>query len=370
MRTGSKFPKLILAVMLLAGIPMQVCLAQTPEDGTPQVHITQVDTSNFPQVMVYVSVTDAEGEPFGVEPSRLVLEENGVAIQTDHMMGQADVVEDITTLLVFDVSGSMNSYGKLTTAKAAARAYVEQMRPGDKVGLLTFNTAVTYVQPITTDSSALIEAIDRLRAEDDTAMYDALSEAVDILAEESGRTAIITLTDGMDNRSAFSLADVMQQIGPRGTTISTVGLGDPEQRDATTAGLDIPALQEVASESGGEYAYVNDEDRLTALYQRFARVLQSEYVLTYTSPSTLRDGLMRQLTIFLQEAETAGEDAVYNPGGLVPEVERPANWGVFLGVLALLIALLILPTVFERWGMRLLPARKRDKKAPRVRLMD
>ena len=369
MRTGKRILKLALAVMLLAGIPMQVCLAQTPEDETPKVHITQVDTSNFPQVLVYLSVTDAEGEPMGIEPSRLILEENGVPIQPEYMMGQADIVEDLTTLLVFDVSGSMNSFSKLATAKAAARAFVDQMRPGDKVGLLTFNTAVTYVQPITTDSSALLDAIDRLRAEDDTAMYDALSEAAGILSEESGRTAIIALTDGMDNMSTFSLADVMQQIGPRGTTISTVGLGDPEQKDATTAGLDIPALQEIASESGGEYAYVNDEDRLTALYQRFARVLQSEYVLTYTSPSTLRDGLTRQLTIFLREAEIAGEDTAYNPGGLIPEVERPASWGVFLGVLVLLIALLVLPMAIERWGRGLLPERKK-KKAPRVRLMD
>lgn len=369
MRTGSKILILTLIFILLVGIPMQVCLAQTPEGETPEVHITQVDTTNFPQVMVYISVTDAGGEPMGIEPGRLILEENGVAIQPESMMGQADIVEDLTSLLVFDVSGSMNSFSKLATAKAAARAFIEQMRPGDKVGLLTFNTAVTYVQPITTDSSALLDAIDRLRAEDDTAMYDALSEAVGILSEETGRTAIIVLTDGMDNMSAFSLADVMQQIGPRGTTISTVGLGDPEQKDATTAGLDIPALQEIASESGGEYAYVNDEVRLTALYQRFARVLQSEYVLTYTSPSTLRDGLMRQLTIFLREAETAGEDTAYNPGGLIPEVEKPASWIVFLSVLALLIVLLILPLAIERWGSRLLPER-RKKKAPRVRLMD
>jgi VWFA-related protein len=369
MNINIKFLTLVLAIMLLAAMPLQVCLAQTPEDGTPQVHITQVDTTNFPQVMVYISVMDAEGEPMGIEPGRLILEENGVAIHPDHMVGQADVIEDLTTLLVFDVSGSMNSFGKLATAKVAARAYVEQMRPGDKVGLLTFNTTVTYVQPITTDTIALIDAIDRLRAEEDTAMYDALSEAVNILAGETGRTAIITLTDGMDNMSTFGLGEVMQQIGPRGTTISTVGLGDPEQKDATTAGLDIPALQEIAAESGGEYAYVNDEDRLTALYQRFARVLQSEYVLTYTSPGKLRDGLTRQLSVTLRESETAGEDIAYNPGGLVPEVERPASWGVFLGVLALLIALLILPTIIERWG-GVLPIQKRGEKPPRVRLID
>jgi Mg-chelatase subunit ChlD len=48
--------------------------------------------------------------------------------------------DPLTTLLVIDVSGSMARAGKLEAAKAAASAYVNQMRPGDRAGLLAFAT--------------------------------------------------------------------------------------------------------------------------------------------------------------------------------------------------------------------------------------
>ncbi len=68
----------------------------------PVVRITQVDTSRFPIVTVYISVTDAQGEPLPVNPDQLVLAENGVPISPDSIQGSGEAGE-ITTLLVMDV---------------------------------------------------------------------------------------------------------------------------------------------------------------------------------------------------------------------------------------------------------------------------
>jgi Ca-activated chloride channel family protein len=314
--------------------------AQDPEEL--QIHITQVDTSDFPTVTVYVSVTDASGEPVGIEPERIVLQENDVIIQPDQMQGSAGVVETLTTMLVMDISGSMNVENKLNTAKVAANAYVDRMRAGDQVGVLAFNTEANYAQPITSDLTRVKTAINALVAIDDTAMYDALTDAVEILATIQGRKAIIVLTDGMDNRSQYGLVDVLDSIGPSGLSISTVGLGNPAETE-TYAGLDVDALTSLAAQAGGEYAYANDADGLTRLYQRYAQALQSEYAIIYTSPAALRDGLTRHLSVSLADTQATDQAAAYNPGGLVPEVGEPAGWGLFLAVLALLIVLLFLP---------------------------
>jgi VWFA-related protein len=345
-------------------------LAQTSDEQDLRVHITQVDASGFPLVTLYVSVTDAAGEPVGVEPERLQLQEDGQVIQPDQMHGSTETVEAFTTLLVFDVSGSMNSANKLEGAQAAARAFVGHMRSGDQVGLLTFNTAVTYVQPITSNQTLLLLAIDNLIAEDDTAMYDALVEAVALLEDATGRKAVIALTDGMDNVSSHTLEEVITQIGPAGLSISTVGLGDPEVQNATIAGIDAPALTSLAIRAGGQFAYANDPVSLTGLYEQYARVLQSEYAITYTSPGGLRDGLTRNLTVTLVDVEMAREQAEYNPGGLVPEVGEPASWTVFLSVLTGLVLLLFLPTVISR-GLIMLDADigTKDPK-PRIRFKD
>ena len=135
--------------VLLAVMLFSPALAQGTDDAEPQVIITQIDTSRFPAVTVYISVTDENGEPVGIDPGRLVIQENGVTIQPDQMQGNAGVVDALTTMLVMDVSGSMYTADKLDTAKEAAKAYIDQMRSGDQAGLMSFNTEVVYVEPLT-----------------------------------------------------------------------------------------------------------------------------------------------------------------------------------------------------------------------------
>ena len=85
MRNIARF---ILSVGLLLGITVAsapAAFAQTAEQ--PQIKITQVDNSKFPQVTVYVSVTNAAGEPVGVDPSTIQISENGQVMQPANIGG-------------------------------------------------------------------------------------------------------------------------------------------------------------------------------------------------------------------------------------------------------------------------------------------
>ncbi len=313
-----------------------------------QVRISQVDNSKFPQVTLYISVTDSNGEPLAVDPGKILVSENGEVMQPDQVSGSGDIGK-LTTLLVMDVSGSMNNAGKLSAAKAAAQAYVDQMRPGDQAGLVTFNTKVTYVQSITTDHTALSEAIKGLIAENDTAMFDALSQANRIMQDYAGRKAILLLTDGLDNQSTKTLDQVIQNIDTSALSISTIGLGNPDNA-GPYFGLDERALKSLAEKAGGVYSYASNQADLSRLFTLYGRALQSEYRFTYTTPTTLRDGLSRNLTVSLDGANTANYK--YNPGGVLPEVARPASWMIFLGLLAILIILLFIPALIAHFLAR------------------
>jgi VWFA-related protein len=349
---------LIGLALLLAFVPFQTSFAQ---DIGVNIRITQVDNSKFPQVTVYVSVTNAAGEPLGVNPNQIRISENGQGLQPGQISGSGGI-GPLTTLLVMDVSGSMYDGGKLTAAKAAAQAYVEQMRPGDQAGLLTFNTKVTYLQPITTDRAALIQAINSLDARGDTTMFDALDQAARILQDVPGRKAIIALTDGLDNRSKFTADEVIQAIGASGLSISTIGLGDPSKL-GINSGLDEAVLQSLSGRAGGIYGYANDPTALRNLYEQYGRALQSEYSITYTSSSTLRDGLRRTLTVSL--GGSASTEASYNPGGVLPEVSHAAPWLVFFVILVVLVGLLFVPGLASRF---LSPARAKREKDVAARL--
>lgn len=322
----------------------------TPQPAVLSALITQVDTSRFPEVTAYVSVTDANGEPVPVAPNQIKLLENGQEMALDQVSAAGDI-GPLSTLLIIDTSGSMNHAGKLKAAKEAATAYVNQARSDDQIGLLTFNTEIDYAQPLTTDRRKMLAAIKVLTAQEDTAMFDALGEGIAILESVSGRKAIIVMTDGLDNRSRLSPQQVLRLIGPQGLSISVIGLGDPSHSTGALSSLDEPALLAFSEEAGGAYGYANDAESLTALYEKYGRALQSEYIVTYTSPSQLRDGVNRALSAGVSDGsgDVLGsiESSInYNPGGLVPEVQDPANWPVFVGLLLALGLLLLLPFLF------------------------
>ena len=343
---------LITSLLLLTGV-LSAC-QPTPKvksEGAYTLQITQIDTTNFPLVNVYISVQDANGEPQVINTGKLQLLENGVPVANQSIQGTSDV-GGLTTLLAIDNSGSMNYAEKLTTAKEVSKEYLGQMRSGDQAGIITFNTQVKTVQEVTSDIEQLERAVDGITANSDTAMYDALLSAVETLNPLPGRKAIIVLTDGMDNQSISDPDTALASIGFGGLSISTVGFGQiPENDEEADAysGIDEATLQYIAENAGGKYGYAENKAQLSAIYDQMRRSLQSEVVISYVTPLDLRDGVLRALTVTLsdQYSGVGGESQTsFNPGGLVPEVAQPASWFTFGIILAILVILLFVPVVF------------------------
>jgi VWFA-related protein len=368
MRTKLRFILTLSLFLVLTGWSTLGAFAQTPTPA-PQIRITQVDTSKFPQVTVYVSVTDANGQPVGVDASAIQISENGQVMKTT-VAGSAGSATNtkglgqLTTMLVIDISGSMAAANKLTLAKTAAKAYVDQMRSGDQAGLIAYDTHVEVNQPVTTDHQQLDQKIDSLQPGSDTAMFDAVIQAEQDLANISGRKAVLLLTDGMDNRSKNNEDAVIKAIGPSGLTISTIGLGNPQDQNSL-AGIDSNVLKSLAQRAGGVYAYEPNPSQLASLFQQYGTALQNEYALTYTSPSALRDGVNRSLSVSLNGGSAVAVQSKYNPGGVLPEVSGQ-NWMLFGGILLVLLVLLAVP-VLASLGFRSLGALGGGRKKSRIK---
>jgi Ca-activated chloride channel family protein len=357
----NKWTRFILTLILLSFIGLQPLSQVAAQSDDSHVRITQVDNSHFPNVTVYVSATDANGNPVGLNPESIQIHENGELMEPVNVQGGGAVVGGeaipVTTMLVIDISGSMEKNDKIGAAKEAAKAYVNGMRAGDQAGLITYDTQVYTVQPVTSDTAALITAIDGLQTGSDTAMYNALTEAEKVLDGVSGRKAIIVLTDGMDNQSSNTADDVINGISESGLSISAIGFGDTTVTGQE--GLDEAGLKALAEGTGGQYAFATDAQTLSTLYRQYGQSLQSEYAITYVSPSPLRDGINRSLTVSLSEigVSMSGE---YNPGGVLPEVSSQ-SWVLFGSILGAILVLLVVPGLFSRSVQAFTSSKPRSK---------
>jgi len=372
-----KFKGSFLLLTLAALLFLSACQPAAPRvesQGEYTLQITQIDTSEFPAVRVYVSVQDANGEPAMVNTGKIQLLENGQPVPNQDIQGMGEV-GSLTTMLVIDNSGSMAYADKLESAKTVAKEYLDQMRPGDQTGVITFNTKVRLIQDVTEDKEALTRAIDGIQAESDTAIYDAMSTAIQTLNPLEGRKAIILMTDGMDTASVTTSEEALGSIGFGGLSISTVGFGQmPEEGEEEAdeyRGIDEATLQSIAENAGGFYGYAEDRGELSSIYDRLRRSLQSEVVINYVTPLSLRDGVQRALTVRLADRfiGVGGESQTsFNPGGLVPEVSQPATWVLFGVILAILLALLFVPVIVNSFTNKESKSSGPKKKKSKVKI--
>jgi Ca-activated chloride channel family protein len=332
---------LILSFVIALVLSLLVVLGASAQ-GPINITVTQVDQSRFPQVNVYVSVTDANGNPVrNMQPSAFRLEENGQPMAPTAIT-RAGEQGPVSTVLIIDHSGSMAAGGKMAGAKQAASTFVNFMRPGDRTALIQFDTEIDTLQTFTEDKNALLAAIQRIVPRGNTALYDALNQAAKYFETTQGRKAVIVVTDGMDNSSKLNREGMAQKASTSGFSIYTIGLGAKGAGYGSQEGIDEAVLHELATVSYGAYYYRPDASQLSDLYQQLSLLIQNEYKLTYTSPNALRDGVKRNIVVTAPGAASTRAD--FNPGGVIPEVESQwTSWLLFLIVLLLLVGLFFVP---------------------------
>lgn len=320
--------------------------------------VTQVDTSHFPQIDVYVSVTDAAGNPVrNADPNSFRLQENGQPMQLVGGTRSGDQ-GPVNAVLVVDRTGSMAFADKMAGAKQAAATFVNLMRPGDRTALIQFDTEIDTLQPLTDNKQALLTSIQQIYPRGNTALYDAIAKAGSYFENVQGRKAVIVVTDGMDNSSKLNRDAIIKQTGTVGYSIYTVGLGAKGAGYGSQDGIDETVLQDIAAASYGTYAYAPDASQLNGLYQQLSLKIQNEYRLSYVTPTALRDGVKRNIVVTAPGA--AATQTAYNPGGIIPEVAPQwASWLLFFVALVLLLGLFFAPL-----GLRL--ARERGLAVPQL----
>jgi VWFA-related protein len=200
------------------GTPAQSKAAQAEEVDDGDVVRVETQLVSVPAV-----VMDGTGRPIaGLRAENFVLYEDGRAQQIANF-GTSEAPFEVALLL--DTSGSTRA--DVALIRGAANAFIDSLRPGDRVAVVAYNTSpydsaqlatVDVLAQLTSNRKALRESIEDVGASNGTPFYDSLERIVsDIFRqppgeEVRGRRAVVALTDGVDSASSKDYAEVRAQL--------------------------------------------------------------------------------------------------------------------------------------------------------------
>ena len=202
-----------------------------------------------------------EGEPFSVTmelaPTPWNEETNLLLIGLQAAAPIQVETQPANLVFLIDVSGSMDMPDKLDLVKRAYLMLLEQLRPEDRISIVTYASqdAVLLSGATLDDKVEIMTAIENLTAGGSTHGSAGIHRAYELAEEhfiEGGMNRVILATDGDLNVGVTSegeLTKLIEEKRESGVFLSVMGFG--------TGNLKDDKLEALANNGNGHYAYID-----------------------------------------------------------------------------------------------------------------
>jgi VWFA-related protein len=182
--------------------------------------------------------------------------------------------------------------------RAAARHFLDHtLQERDRAFLVDFDSELRLVEPPTDDRQALAWGLERLSPHGGTVLYDSILFSMLQYEGESGRRALIVLTDGVDSESRSDprraieygrrLGVPVYVIALSGAPSSGSGPGWQHSSARTTAAAEEAMarneLRLITDPTGGRLFHVIGAEQMSRAFLEIQEELHRQYVLTYYS---------------------------------------------------------------------------------------
>jgi VWFA-related protein len=323
--------------------PVTTASQPTPEE-VAEDDVVRVDTT---LVTVPVSVVDRQGRFIpNLKKEDFTLAENGID-QSIAYFEPAD--KPFTVALLLDTSASTHFH--LSEIRDAAIEFAKQLRPQDRVLVVSFNDEVLLLTEATNDQTLIESAIEvNANTGSSTRLYDAVDLTIrERLNKIKGRKAIVLFTDGVDTSSQqadylstlreveeldaliypiqYDTTDYLNAMQNAGTvTVVTTqsGIFGPRTSSQTynvpmnNGGAPLPGatkadydradhyLHSLADKTGGRLYKANDTKQLADAFAKIAEELRRQYTLGYyPKNANATDGDRRQIRVKVNQPNVA-----------------------------------------------------------------
>ena len=186
--------------------------------------------------------------------------------------------------LAIDTSGSMQP--RMAEAqKAGSQFFTKVMRQGDKAFLVSFDSQPQLIQRWSTRVADVNAGLAKLRAEEATALYDAIVYSLYNFVGIKGQKALVLITDGRDTASKFSFEQAVEYARRAAVPIYAVGIGIRSTEVDTRF-----KLGRFCSETGGNIYYIESAADLNRIYADIQNELRAQYILGFYPPTSVKPG--------------------------------------------------------------------------------
>lgn len=237
----------------------------------------------------------------------------------------AEVDQPLTLGILLDTSGSQQNV--LPLEQQTGSAFLKRiLRQKDEAFLVSFDVDIDLLSDFTSNPSALARDMDKAQinvgtggittgpvpisgAPRGTLLYDAVVLAAhDKLAGETGRKAMILLTDGEDQGSRAKVQDAIEAAQKANTMVYVLLIADRQFYGGTyTIGYSGDAyMHKLADATGGRVIDVgNNGKKMEAAFQQIEDELRTQYVASYTPSNDKTDGTYRKIEIQCRQRDEA-----------------------------------------------------------------
>jgi Ca-activated chloride channel family protein len=197
----------------------------------------------------------------------------------------------VSVALLFDVSGSMQVAAKIEKARVAARHVLAWLEPGrDEIAIYSFDTGLQQRQPFALyqQDASLERSLVGLAPWGMTSLHDAIAAtARELAVRPNAHRAVIVLTDGVDNNSRLTAAEVSGIASSIDVPVYIVAVVSPlDHVGANTAvnserPVPVGDLADLARWTGGEFLVASAQEQTSQAAQRIVEELRHQYLIAF-----------------------------------------------------------------------------------------
>lgn len=291
---GFHMPRLLLTTTLALAAGA-VLFAQ------PKIFRSGVDVVYFT-----VAVLDSKGKLVdGLKADDFEVLEDGKPQRISYFFSGLEKAEARPALhlgLAFDTSESM--IDDLRFAQTAAVKFLKDLQEAADITLVDFDTEVRVTRYNESEFPRVIERIRNTKPKGWTALHDALAIYLTGVQDQDGEKVLVIYTDGGDNRSSTSYADVLDMLKASDVTVYSVGL--LEHQSSSSVVEQRSHLEQISALTGGLALFPFSQTQLDDMYGRILNEIRTRYSIGYISSNTKADGRWRKVEFKVKRAGLKG----------------------------------------------------------------